>query len=414
MTFQTDRAFAKSLDAADPLARFRSRFHLPNDGRIYFDGNSLGLLTTDGQASLERVIGEWKREGILAWENGPAPWIDMAERLGASLAPLLGVDAREVVVTGGTTVNLHAVLTTLYDGRGDRGKILADPLTFPSDIYAIESQVRQRGLDPTEAMILVESEDGRLLDEARIIDAMTEDVALALLPSVLYRSGQLLDVARLARAAGERNIIVGFDCSHSVGVVPHRLGEWGVDFAVGCSYKYLNGGPGCPGFLYLSKRHFDRKPGLAGWFGYKKDKQFELRVDFEHERGAAGWQISSPGVLGMAPMEGALRIAHEAGLDAVREKSVAMTTYFIDLIDARLPEERSGLRICTPREPARRGGHVAIEHEEAPRIYEALHRSGVIGDLRPPNIIRLAPAPLYNTYAEVWDVVDRLSTIVGG
>jgi kynureninase len=409
MKIETDKSYATTLDAADPLAKFRSRFHLP-PGCIYFDGNSLGVLAKEGENTLARILEEWKKRGIQAWNDGESPWLTMGQRLGAELAPLLGVAAEEVIVTGTTTVNLHALVSTFYGGG--RTKILADNLTFPTDIYALRSQARLRGRDPAAAVILVDSDDGRFLDEQRIIAAMTDDIAVAVLPAVLYRSGQLLDMERLCAAARERGIVVGFDCSHSIGVVPHRLGRWGADFAVGCSYKYLNGGPGCPGFLYLSERHFDKEPGLAGWFGYRRDKQFDLLVDFEHERAASGWQVSSPGILGMAPLEGALRVIAEAGLEAIREKSIRMTSYFIELIDALLPEGRSGCRIGTPREPVRRGGHVAVEHADAPRIFETLAARGVIGDLRPPNVIRLAPSPLYNSFGEIWEVVNRLREII--
>lgn len=411
--FRTDRDFALELDASDPLARFRPRFFLPQ-GKIYFDGNSLGLMSKDGEAALFRVVDEWKQRGIEAWTDIEEPWIDFAERVGARLAPLVGAEPEEVVATGSTTVNLHALVSTFYHPQGSRTKILGDELTFPSDIYALRSQVRLRGLDPETNLVLVRSDDGHRLDESRIIDAMTPEVAVAVLPSVLYRSGQLLDVARLSRAARDRGILIGFDCSHSVGVLPHRLDDWGVDFAFWCSYKYLNGGPGCPAFLYVNKRHVGREPGLAGWFGYRKDKQFEMLIDFEYERAAGGWQISSPGILGVAPIEGSLAVLHEAGIEAIREKSLKMTSYLIHLVDQRLPEERTGLRIVTPRKPEARGGHVALEHADlSPHVFDALARRGVVVDLRPTSVIRIAPSPLYNTFDEIWQVVEHLKEILG-
>lgn len=412
MTVPTDRGHAATLDSNDGLSRFRSRFWLPPD-RVYFDGNSLGLLSRDGEECLQRVVEEWKTRAIGGWTDVEVPWFDMAERLGGALAPLIGAKPHEVIVTGGTTLNLHAIVSTLYDGSGRRTKLLADSLTFPSDIYALQSQVRLRGRGDSD-LVLVAGDGERFLDEDEIIDAMTEDVAIAILPSVLYRSGQLLDMARIAAAARKRGVLVGFDCSHSIGVVPHAMNEWDIDFAFGCAYKYLNGGPGCPAFLYLNERHFDREPAIAGWFGYRKDRQFDLATTFEHARHAGGWQISSPGVLGMAPIEGALRIVDEAGIPAVREKSVRMTSYFIELVDVLLPEAETGISVGSPRDPARRGGHLALEHDDAPRIYETLLAGGVVGDLRPPNIIRLAPAPLYNAFTEIWDVVDRLRSITHG
>ncbi|MBM3293644.1 MAG: aminotransferase class V-fold PLP-dependent enzyme, partial [Candidatus Aminicenantes bacterium] len=261
--------------------------------------------------------------------------------------------------------------------------------------------------------VLVPSRDGRTIEEEDIIDRLTPEVALVFLPSVLYRSGQLLDMARLTREAHLRGIPIGFDCSHSAGVVPHRLSRWGVDFAVFCGYKYLNGGPGCSAFLYLNRAHFGRKPALAGWFGNNKASQFDLSLDFDPAPAAGGWQISSPGILGSATMPGALAVLREAGIGRIRRKSVRMTSYLIDLVKATLEAPPYDFRIGTPLDPRRRGGHVALEHpREALRISEALKTRGVVPDFRPPNIIRLAPVPLYNTYRQIRRVVLHLKGIV--
>ncbi|MFQ5512408.1 MAG: kynureninase, partial [Candidatus Krumholzibacteriia bacterium] len=404
------RAVALEMDAADHLAPFRGRFLIP-PGTIYMDGNSLGLLSRDGEAALARVTAEWKAKGIQGWLEGERPWLSYAEGLGAEVAPLVGAAADEVVATGSTTVNLHALARAFYEPGGERTKLLADDLTFPSDVYAVRSQVALRGLDPARHLVLAPTREGRFLDEEGIVASMTGDVALAVLPSVLYRSGQLLDMARLTGEARRRGIPIGFDCSHSVGVVPHRFDEWGVDFAFWCGYKYLGGGPGCPAFLYLNQRHFAREPALPGWFGYRKDRQFEMRTEFEHQHGAGGWQISSPSILGAAPLEGSLRIIREAGIGAIRAKSLEMTSYLMALADETLCEAPHDFQIGTPREAERRGGHVALEHARSPAIFEALTARGVIADLRPPNVIRVAPSPLYNTYEEIWQVVRHISEI---
>jgi kynureninase len=407
----TDRSLALELDTADPLSRFRDRFYIP-PGKIYVDGNSLGLLSRDAEESLQRVAEEWKHLAIGGWMGAKHPWIYFAERLGAGLSELVGARPDEVVVTGTTTVNLHALVSTFYHPDGRRTRILADELTFPTDIYALRSQVALHGLDPDIHFLQVPSADARILDEERIIDAMDEAVMVAVLPSVLYRSGQLLDMKRLTEEAHRRGILIGFDCSHSVGVLPHRLDDWDVDFAFWCSYKYLNGGPGCPACLYLNERHFGREPALPGWFGYVKERQFDLLPSFEHQRSAGGWQISSPGILGAAPIEGSLGIIHEAGIDAIREKSLRMTSYLMYLIDHRLAAGTSAFGIGTPGEPQRRGGHVALEHTHAARaVFDALTSRGVIGDFRSPNVIRIAPSPLYNSYDDVWLVVDQLTQI---
>ncbi len=303
-------------------------------------------------------------------------------------------------------------MNTFYQPQGTRKKVLADELDFPSDIYALKSLLKLRGLDPNEDLVLAPSEDGRFLDEDKIIELMDEDVALVFLPSVLYRSGQLLDISRLTSEAHKREIPIGFDCCHSVGVVPHRFDKWNVDFALWCSYKYLNGGPGGTAFLYVNKKHFSRDPALAGWFGYIKNRQFDMALGFEHSKSAGGWQISSPAILSTAPIEGSLNITIEAGIERIREKSLKMTSYLIYLVDEILSKEPYSFSVGSPREDGRRGGHVAIEHEEALRISEALRARGVVPDFRPPKVVRIALIPLYNTYYEVWEVVQNLKEIV--
>jgi len=409
--FGTDESLARKLDSDDPLASFRQKFYIPN-GSIYMDGNSLGLLSEESESSVLRVMNEWKTLGIEGWLEAKRPWFYFAEELGAMCSSLVGAEPDEVVLSGTTTVNIHDLVNTFYEPRGKRKKIIADELDFPSDIYALRSILKLRGADPDKDLVLAPSADGRFLDEDRIVQMMDEDVAMVFLPSVLYRSGQLLDIQYLTKEAHRRDIPIGFDCCHSVGSVPHHFDKWGVDFALWCSYKYLNGGPGSTAFLYISKKHFDREPALAGWFGYVKDRQFGMSLNFEHSRSAGGWQISSPAILSSAPVEGSLRVIIEAGIENVREKSLRMTAYLIHLVDEILSKKPYGFSVGTPREDTRRGGHVAIEHDEGLRISEALRSRGVIPDFRPPNIIRIAPIPLYNTYQEVWQVAQHLKDIV--
>ncbi|MFX0013191.1 MAG: kynureninase [Promethearchaeota archaeon] len=408
--FTTNEEEAIQLDSEDPLANFRSRFYIPSD-TIYVDGNSLGLLSKDAERSLLRVVKEWKTFGISGWFEGERPWWYFGEDLGAIAAPLVGAEPIEVAATGTTTVNLHSLVSTFYHPDGKKTKILADTLDFPTDIYALQSQIKLKGLDPTQHLVLVPP-NGRFLDEKKIVDYMTDEIALVMLPSALYRSGQLLDIAYLTLEAHERGIPIGFDCSHSVGAVPHYFDKWGVDFAVWCSYKYLNSGPGGTAFLYINKKHFHKEPGLTGWFGYIKEKQFEMQLDFKHTKSAGGWQISSSNILCSAPIEGALAVTLEAGIDRIREKSIKLTTYLIDLVDKLLTGTPYNFEIGTPRDPKQRTGHVAIEHDEAFRITEALKARRVITDFRPPNIIRIAPVALYNSYHEVWQIVQLLKDII--
>jgi kynureninase len=402
---------ARRLDRADPLRRFRRRFFTP-PGTIYLDGNSLGLLSRDAAAALDRTLRDWRRLGIRGWLEADPPWFYVAERLGRRCAALVGTGADEVVLSGTTTVNIHTLAHTFYRPEGKRTRIIADELDFPTDIHALKSVLRLRGLDPAGHLVLARSRDGLTLDEREIASLFDETTALVFLPSVLYRSGQLLDLEFLTARAHERGIPIGFDCSHSVGAVPHELDRWGVDFAVWCSYKYLNGGPGATAFLYVNRAHHDREPALAGWFGSVKEKQFDMSLDFSPAPAAGRWQISSPSILSAAPLAGSLGIFEEAGLAAVREKSLGLTQFLMEIVDAVLAPGPYGFAIGTPREGRRRGGHVALIHPEGMRIAEALRARGVVPDFRPPDIIRIAPVALYNTYTEVWKLAQHLRTIV--
>jgi kynureninase len=407
--YSLEEKCALELDAQDSLKETRNRFYL-NSEEIYMDGNSLGLLSKDAEKTLLRVLEEWKTLGIHGWMKAKIPWFYYAEELAKLQAPLLGSEAEEIILHSSTTVNIHALLATFFQPDERKNKILMDDLTFPSDRYAVESQLQLKGLDPETHLVLVRSQDGKSLEENDIIAKMRDDVAVAFLPSVLYRSGQLLDMELLADEAHRRNILIGFDCAHSIGAVPHHLSAWDVDFACWCNYKYLNNGPGGVAGLYVNKKHVDRCPGLAGWFGYRKDKQFDLLNHFEPARGAGALQIGTPHLLSLAPLEGSLHIFQEVGIQKVREKSLQLTEYLMFLIDEDLSPY--GFRIGTPREAKRRGGHVALEHDDAIRINEALKARGVVPDFRFPNVIRLAPIALYTSFREVWKVVQILKEIM--
>lgn len=402
---------ARGLDRRNSLAGFRERFYIPPD-TIYMDGNSLGLLSKDSEESLLRVINEWKKLAIGGWMKGKRPWFWFAEEMGHLASELVGAEKDEVILTGTTTINIHNLVGTFFLPDGNRNKILADTINFPSDLYALQGQLRNHGLDPERHLVQAGPGDDGLLDEDDIIGMMKEDVALVFLPSVLYRSGQLLDIERLTSAARERGIMIGFDCSHSAGAVPHSFSKWGVDFALWCSYKYLNSGPGAAAFLYVNKKHFGLNPYLPGWFGYLKEKQFDMLTEFIPAPHSGRWQISSPGILGSAPAEGAMKITLEAGITNIRNTSLQLTGFLAGSIRKRVMPLHDGFRIITPSEPRRRGGHIAVEHPEAVRINGALLNKGIIGDLRPPNIIRLAPVALYNTFEEVYRVTEAIREIM--
>ncbi|MGX1192364.1 kynureninase [Metabacillus sp. SLBN-84] len=401
---------AAALDKQDDLACYRQEFYL-KEGIIYMDGNSLGLPSKRTEAALLQMLEAWKEHGIDGWTKGDKPWYYLSETLGGQSAFLVGAKPHEVIVTGSTTVNLHQLAASFFKPEGKRTKILADELNFPSDIYALQSQLSLKGLNPDTHLVKVKSKDGQTLDEDEIIACMTEDVAMAVLPTVLYRSGQLLDIERLTKAAHERGIIIGFDGCHSVGAIPHEMHKWGTDFAYWCNYKYVNGGPGAAAGLFVHEKHLGRKrPGLSGWFGSNKEQQFDMEHTFTPADSAGAYQIGTPHIFSSAPLSASLEMFREATMAAIRRKSLSMTRVMMDLIE----EELSGFsfEIVNPKEDARRGGHVALMHPEAARICKALKQDGVIPDYRSPNIIRLAPAPFYTSYGDIWKTVQFLKTIM--
>lgn len=411
-TNRFDEATARTLDEKDPLAAFRDRFYRQDDA-VYLDGNSLGLLSEEAETAVVDALEAWKRHGVRGWLDADPAWFTLGEELGARMAPLVGAEASSVVATGTTTVNLHQLMATFYRPEPGRRKIIATALDFPSDVYALKSQILLHGGDPADDLVLVPSHEGRIIEEDDIVSAMTDEVAVAWLPSVLYRSGQLLDIPRLVDAAHAHGILIGFDCAHSAGAVPHEFDRWGVDFAVWCTYKYLNAGPGAVGALYVNRRHWGTAPALAGWWGYQKDRQFEMSHEWEGAPDAGAYQISTIPLLSAAAMLGSLSVFEEAGLQAVREKSLAMTDFLVGAMEARgLLEREYGYAIGTPLQHDRRGGHIAVEHANGAGIAAALIEQGIIVDFRKPNVVRLAPVALYTSFHDLWRAVDALAEIV--
>lgn len=418
------------LDSEDELAPFRDEFYL-QPGVLYLDGNSLGLLSKPAESSLLRALDEWKRLGVDGWLQGNPPWFEMAERLSVGVASLVGAEPASVIVTNSTTVNLHQLLATLYrpissespdsikppGERSPSGKrleyrsvILADALNFSSDLFALQSHLKLRGLSPERCLKLVPGSTPYLLEEADIVEAMTEDVQLTLLPSVLYRSGQILDMKFLTEEAHRRGILIGFDLSHSIGAIPHSLDEWGVDFACWCHYKHVNSGPGSAAGLYLNRRHFGLSPGLTGWFSSRKDRQFDLSTQLFPAEGAGALQIGTPNILSMAPLEGSLEIFARAGIEKIRKKSLAMTDYLMSRISHECAE--FGFEFASPIPHERRGGHIALKHPEAIRICKALKAMKTIPDFRPPDLIRVAPSALFTSFADCEEFVQRLKLVM--
>lgn len=402
------RRKAEALDAVDELARFRARFYIPPD-TVYMDGNSLGLLSVNAERSVLRVLDQWRTLAIDGWLDAQPPWFWAGEHLGELACPLLGAEPDEVVLTGSTTANLISLAAAFYRPNQSRYKIVVDELNFPSDLYALAGLAEMLGYEPQRAIVLVRSGDGLIIDEEDIIAAMGPDVALVVVAGALYRSGQLLDMGRLCQAASDRGIPIGFDLSHSIGAVPHFLDDWGADFAFFCTYKYLNGGPGSTAGLYVNRRHRHVWPALRGWWGSDKQRQFDMSLEYRPASSAGRFQIGTNNLLSLAAVAGSLELFAEAGIERVRKKSLQLTDLLMEGIDLM---SDLGVAVGTPREHERRGGHVAVLCEHAAGVADRLKAHRVIPDYRPPNIVRLAPVALYNTFADVCTALEHLEDIL--
>jgi kynureninase len=392
------------LDAIDELARFAAEYIKPPG--IYLDGNSLGLMCHAAEASLRDAVVAWRTLAIRGWTEGAEPWFGMARAVSAWLAPLLGCEPDDVMVGNSTTVNLHQILATFW--TTERPKILIDETHFPTDRYAVESFLRGKGRSRDHLLVIPTGVNRRI--EESSIDTNLGGVEMAVLPSVVYTTGQLLDMKRVTKDAHGCDTLVAWDCSHSAGVVPHHFRDDQIDLAFGCGYKYLNGGPGAAAWLYVHPRLRDRLPGLAGWFGSDPARQFEMSAAFHPAADAGRYQIGTPNVFSLATLLGALRVINEAGIDRIRAKSVAQTQFLMDYGRERLG--RYGVGIVTPLDPARRGGHITFTHPDAAKLSRALRHCGVIPDFRPPDMLRFAPAPLYTSFAECAAAVDSLDRIL--
>lgn len=391
------RAEAEALDAADPLAPFRDRFVVPDDDLVYLDGNSLGRLPKATVAALERTVrDEWGGDLIRSWDT----WLDLPAELGDLLAAtVLGARPGEVVVSDSTTVNLYKLAAAALRERP--GAVVTDDDDFPTDRFVLAALAEDHGRE----LRTIGTDLDAGLDPARLAAALDGDVALVSLSHVAYRSGALLDLAEVTDAVHRAGALVLWDLSHSVGAVPVDLAAAGADLAVGCTYKYLNGGPGSPAFLYVREGLELRSP-VQGWFGVPD--QFAMGPAYEPKPGAARFLTGTPPVLGLRAVEEGVRLVAEAGIAAVRAKGVALGQLAVRLADA------AGLRVASPRDPARRGNHVTIHHPDAEALCRKLVASGVVPDFRTPERIRLGFAPLTTRFTDVWDGVVRLQELAPG
>lgn len=410
---------AQALDEADPVAAMRAEFHFPEapsgQPATYLCGNSLGLQPRGTITEVARVLADWQRLAVRAHHGGGAEWLTYQDTLAPSLARLVGAADDEVTAMASLTINLHLLMASFYRPTRDRYAILIEAGSFPSDRYAVSAQLATHGIDPATALVQVAPRDGeRCLREEDIeaaIDREGARLALVLLPGVQYLTGQCLDVARLARAAHAVGAHFGLDLAHAIGNVPLALHDWGVDFAAWCSYKYLNAGPGATAGLFVHARHHDADlPRLAGWYGNELKTRFRFDERFVPERGAAGWQVSNGPILGMAPLRASLAQFDAVGMDALVQKSRSLTAYLEALIDARLADV---VEIITPREAVSRGAQLSLRSRAGVAagraLFDRLGAAGVIGDWREPDVIRLAPAPLYNSFVDCWRAVEAAS-----
>lgn len=408
--FKSDSEFPKYLDSNDPLGHFRQRFYIKK-GVIYMCGNSLGLASKDAEETLYRAIKKWKEHGIKIWSADNNKYFFYSRELAKLMAPLINCDPEEIAVTECVTTNVHQVIGTFFKPTKCRYKIIVDDINFPTDRYAVDGQVRLKGLDPDEVVKVVKAKKN-YIDEDDVINAMTEDVQMVFLPTVYYRTAQIVNMKKVTEAAKKRGIVVGWDLCHAIGAIEIDLKSLDADFAVWCTYKYLNGGPGSTAALFINKRHFTMLPGLPGWYGCKPEAQFLLRQTFDHQQDANGWQIGTPTIFSSAPLEGCLKLFVEAGMQNIRKKSLHITAYLMYLVDEKLA--LYGFTIGNSRDDTNRGGHVCLEHDEGYRISMALTVRGVIQDFRDPNVIRLTPTALYTNYFEVYQMVEILEDIMKG
>ena len=417
----TDLDFALEQDKKDSLAHFRGRFHFPvtdsGDPFIYFCGNSLGLQPDTAEQYIKEELDAWKKLGVEGHLNAKRPWLPYHELLTEYTAEIAGALEKEVVVMNSLTVNLHLLMTSFYRPRGKRKKILIENNAFPSDRYAVQSQLKIHGNHPKEDLMILNPDQGETITTHWILDCFKhhgDEIAMVLIGSVNYYSGQAFDMEAITRKAHEYNCLVGFDLAHGAGNLHLKLHDWGVDFAAWCGYKYLNGGPGAPSGVFIHERHLGKSdiPRFEGWWGHDKSTRFQMPDEFVPTASAEAWQLSNPPIFSMAPLLASLELFHEAGIENLRKKSEKLTSYLENLLENELEDE---IEIITPKSIEGRGCQLSLRLKTAiPNIMDELHRQGILADWREPDVVRIAPVPLYNTFEDCYQFVQRMKKIVRG
>ncbi len=404
-------SYARELDKQDPLKQFRSEFHFPQhqgSNCIYLCGNSLGLQPKGVGPALQRELEQWQTFGVEGHFKGELPWMYYHKFLQEQSAHIVGAKTEEVVVMNTLTTNLHLLMVSFYRPTKERYKIIMEAGAFPSDQYAMESQVKFHGFHPDDAIIEISPRAGeevlRTEDIIKTILENKDSLALVMFAGVNYYTGQFFDLSAITQAGHEAGAKIGFDLAHAAGNLPLQLHDWGVDFAVWCSYKYLNSGPGGPSGLFIHERHGENPdlPRFAGWWGHHEEERFQMKKGFIPMKGAAGWQLSNAQIFAMAPHKASLDLFVKAGMERLRKKSTLLTNYLIQLID-EINENSFRFNIITPREEKDRGAQLSIlTGKEGPALFEYLTENGVIADWREPNVIRVAPVPMYNSFEDVY------------
>ena len=414
-----DLDLAKALDRADSLAHFRKRFHLPKtesgEPFIYFCGNSLGLQPDTASQFINEELDAWKQFGVEGHFHAKRPWMPYHEFLTQYSAEIVGGQENEVVVMNSLSVNLHLLMTSFYRPQGEKKKILIEHNAFPSDRYAVQSQLKFHGNHPIDDLMILQPDKGAIITTDWILDCFEhhgDEIAMVLIGGVNYYSGQAFDMKAITKKAHEYNCLVGFDLAHAAGNLKLELHKWGVDFAAWCGYKYLNGGPGAPSGVFIHERHLGKTdiPRFEGWWGHDKSTRFEMPDEFIPMETAEAWQLSNPPIMALAPLLASLEIFHEAVIDNLVKKSVQLTNYLEKLI---LSELSGKIDIITPKSSNDRGCQLSLRLvHPINNIMDKLNGVGIIADWREPDVIRIAPVPLYNSFEDCYTFLEKLKSII--
>jgi len=420
MTYQNSLDFAKQLDQEDPISYLRNEFHIPRDKEgkewLYFTGNSLGLQPKITSKYIEQELDDWANFGVEGHFEAKNPWLSYHELLTDTMAKVVGAKPVEVVVMNTLTTNLHLLMVSFYQPSKTKYKIIIESDAFPSDRYAVQSQLSFHGFDPDEALIEWKPKEGKELleleDLKSILDSQGDEVALLLIGGVNYYTGQYLDIKKIAELGHAKKCMVGIDLAHGVGNIQPNLHDSGVDFAAWCTYKYLNSGPGSLSGLFVHEKHAQRKdlPRFAGWWNHNKETRFNMRQPFDVMSGAEGWQLSNPPILSMAAIKASLDIFDKVGMSALLNKSKKLTGFFEYLIHEIASDT---IKIITPTHPNERGCQLSLQVKNADKnLHKKLTENNIITDWREPDVIRCAPVPMYTSFEDVYCMVKTLESLL--